>query len=100
MIVDRRTFHVPAGQVESVLQMLENEIRDHGAPPHGYRVCASETGEFNQVVMETEYENMAEMEAHWADWGTKPTTAAFMERWNAITLPGSSRELWRVVLQG
>lgn len=96
MIVNRRTFRVKRGRAKEAARLLAREIaaeKGRGGHSGATRICTSDIGQFDQVAFEWEYASLAEYETGWAEWATRPTTAAFLETWYDITLGGSS-EIW------
>jgi hypothetical protein len=96
MLVQRLTFHVKSGNQEKVVKLMK-ESRAILDDPHGSRIYTSNIGLFNIVVYELEVENLAELDAYWEAWWSKPETAAFMEKWNALMDSGGGSEIWTLV---
>jgi hypothetical protein len=99
MIVNRRTFNIKSGCMEDAVQLVKQETeaeRERSGYSGPVRIYTSETGRFDRLAVEWEYENLAEYEQGWAGWAARPTTPAFMEKWGAVTDKGGINELWNV----
>jgi hypothetical protein len=49
----------------------------------------------NLLILEWEYEGLAERDRVWAEWWELPTTLAYMEKWQELHEWGSIiREIW------
>jgi hypothetical protein len=49
-----------------------------------------------QVVLQWEYEDMAERERMWAEWNDLPTTPPFLQKCSERVEPGITTEIWSV----
>ena len=99
MIVNRRTFYIKSGRMQDAVQLIKQEIaagRETGGPSRGSRIYVSETGQRNRLAVEWDHESLAAYEQFWAEWATRPTTPAFMEKWLALFDSSSINELWNV----
>ena len=99
MIVNRRTFNIKSGHMEDAVQLLKQEDaaeRERGGYSGPIRIYVSETGQFDRLAVEWEYENLAMYKQGWAEWGARPTTPAFMEKWLTLTAEGGTNEIWNV----
>jgi hypothetical protein len=65
--------------------------------PHGYRIYTSETGPRGRIVIETEFENLAEYEDYWKKYASLPETSAFEEEWFELNEPGGGSEILHLV---
>ncbi|MEZ4864207.1 MAG: hypothetical protein R3C14_23040 [Caldilineaceae bacterium] len=93
MIMNRRTFKIQIGEVEHAIEMLRTEGPKVNFPGP-VRVYHTLTGEFNQIIIEYEFPDLATYDAFWQEWSASELAAAFMPGWNAINLPGGSNELF------
>jgi len=94
MIVNRRTFNVKLGaEDDAVEHLLSGKEHPKIRALRAYRPLVSP---FSTVCMEIEFDSMADYEEVWAAWRADPDTAAFMERWYELTLPGGTNEIWEV----
>ncbi|MEZ4621348.1 MAG: hypothetical protein R2867_38415 [Caldilineaceae bacterium] len=59
MIVNRRVFHTRTGKMQETIAHLQAGLKDL---PYPYRIYGSFTGRFNTVVMELEFEDLAQMQ--------------------------------------
>jgi hypothetical protein len=51
-------------------------------------------GQFDQVVHEMEFQDIAEREKFWAEWREKRATPEFWKRFDTLRRPGGSAEIW------
>lgn len=93
MIVQRMTIKVKPGHMEDVLALLKEDRKQMG---RNHRLYEIDLGTFNQVAIELEFEDMAAREKLWTEWGARPETAAFMEKWLEWT-KGGTNEIWNLV---
>ena len=93
MIVQRVTFNTKLGKEENAEELLKELFAMHSAP-HGRRIYTNRTGPFNELIVETEFENNAEMEAYWAklvpSWGGNPE---FLARWYETVDAGGNNQI-------
>ena len=97
MIVNRRTFNVKQGRSQEAVELLAGEIaaeKERGGYSGTTRIYTSSIGQFDQVAVEWEYEDLAEYEKGWAEWEARPTTARVMEKWLELTKSGGTNEIW------
>ena len=96
MLVNRRTFNVKRGQTDEAVALVKAEIEQFSSYTHAFRIYSPETGSFDVVAVEWEYENLEEYERIWAEWGATPEAATFMEKWYDLTERGGTNEIWRL----
>lgn len=89
-IVNRRTFIAGRGHAREVVDMIKGEAK-YRFP---YRIYSSHYGPFDQVVLEIEFKDVAQMEAEWAVWYASDASKEFTARWVEITEPGGTNEVW------
>jgi hypothetical protein len=94
MIVDRRTFIVDRGRMETAVGMLTAQRAD---APHAYRIYTPIIGPFDRITVELEFESLAELEQFWNGWFARPETATFFERWHQLSLSGGENTVWQLV---
>ena len=100
MIVDRRTYNIEYGRHQEALELLKAEfaaIRE-GGYAHPYRIYVSRIGQFSQVAVEWEFENLAEQETFWAGW--RPRGPVFLKDWFGLQRGEIRIEAWDLVEQG
>jgi hypothetical protein len=51
---------------------------------------------YHTIVMELEFESMAEMEEFWVEFVADLDTPELMARWDAATQPGGCNEVWQL----
>jgi hypothetical protein len=94
MFAHRLTFRVKTGHVSEVVEMIKSEIAKGGPPSRVYQSYISPS---NLVIEDLEFESLAELQAHWAEWFAKPETAAFLERWDELVEGTVTNEVWQIV---
>lgn len=100
MLVDRRVFMVKGGKMDEVLELLKAEqarVRQAYNYSGATRNYASYVGTFGQLVLESEWNDLAEWEAFWSEWGASPEGIAFQEEWGPLLESGGRVELWTLV---
>ena len=94
MIVDRRTFVVKKGRMdEAVALAAEERSRIDGT----YRIYRPTIGPIDVVAFEFEGGSLADNERGWVEWSATPEAAEFIKKWNELTEPGGSIEIWTLV---
>ena len=96
MIVHHMTWKAKPGQENALVEMIKEGFAMHPAP-HGRRIFTPDIGANNRVVIDIEFENLAEYEAYWEEWNSKPELPAFAERWLKLVESGGGSETWNVV---
>jgi hypothetical protein len=99
MIVTRHTFNVKNGRMQEAAELVAKEIaaeRERSGYSGHTRVYTSNIGQFNQLAVEWEYENLAEHENFWAQWSARPTTPAFFEKWAEVAEGTGTGEIWNL----
>jgi hypothetical protein len=97
MLVDHRTVMVKRGKMDEVLAFLKTEqarVRQAYNYTGATRNCY--VGPFDQLVVESEWNSVAEWDAFWSDWPVSPEGTAFLENWVSLIESGKS-ELWTLV---
>ena len=103
MLVNRRTFVVNKPYLEEALGLLVElgQLTKRVAPDAVVRVYASEYGPFDTIACEVETENLTTVEQLFTRLNTDPQVAGrfgeLFRRWQEITAPGGTNELWRLV---
>ena len=94
MIVQRMNVNVKQGRMQELLDFLKKDRKKGG---YNYRLYQSNLGTFDQISIEMEFENLAAHEKFWNDWNALSETPAFFEKWNELTKPGGTNEIWWLV---
>ena len=94
MIVNRRTFVARRGRLKEAVALNQAEMERTDSTA---RLYVSETGSFDTIAMEFEFENLKEYEKSWAEYFASPEAAPFLEEWTEITETGGTNEIWRLV---
>ena len=91
MIVERWTFIVKQGCWDKFADLLKTQRAKSGSD---YRIYTCTVGTRGRMAMEREFASMADLEKSWVAWSTTADAAAFAEGFNALTEPGTIREIW------
>jgi hypothetical protein len=97
MIVNRRTFYVKQGRMQELIELIKAEgqaEKERGGYLGSLRIYTPNIAPFGVVVVDWQYESLAEHEKGWAEWAARPTTAAFMQKWMELTEPTGLNEIW------
>ena len=93
MLVNRQTFNVKRGHTAEVVASLKAATEQFSSYKHAFRIYTPETGSFDVVAVEWEYESLEEYDRLWTEWRAT-RAAAFMEGWYDLTEGGGTSELW------
>ena len=96
MLVQRNIEQVKVGWGKEYAELLKS-ITEYGpAPPHGWRVYqATDFAPWCTVVIEFEFESMAEREAWWGSWsGDTPRIREWYDKRKELVKQGGRSELW------
>jgi hypothetical protein len=96
MIVNRRTFAMKRGCMEEVVALVKADW-ERNSWPHARRLYTPNIAPFGVMVVELEFENLAEYEKSWAEWFASPEGVAFMEKWVTLTRSSGTNEIWNLV---
>lgn len=102
MIVDRRTFNVKRGCLEELLTLVKAEqerIRQQYSYTHALRNYTPLVAPFGTLVIEGEWESLADYEKFWNEWPASPEGSAFMKKWSEMLEHGGTHEIWELVDQ-
>ena len=95
MLVERRILNVAQNKMDDALAMLAEERARLGSD-RAMRIYRPNVAAFDQIVVEFEFNDWAEMEAFWDRWQTEGAEA-FFTAWAEVARPGGQRELWETV---
>jgi hypothetical protein len=94
MLVNRRTFVVKRGHMDEVVALIQAEMKRTNDKS---RIYVSETGSFDTIAGEWEFESLAEYEKGWAEYFATPEATTFLQKWNELTETGGTNEIWTLV---
>ena len=83
MIVERRTFYIKPGSLGKAIELAKESAKFVDVP-HGVLLYTHFAGEFNVLMGDVKFENVAELEEFWKKWWSHPDVPEFMERWLAV----------------
>ncbi len=95
MIVERAIVKVKLGCTDQLIELLKSEMAKSKVVGKT-RLYTPNIGKYDTISWEAEWENLADYEKFWNDWGAKPEAAEFFEKWNALVEPGGEREIWNL----
>ena len=95
MLVDRRILNVAHGKMDEALALLAEE-RTRLDLEQSARIYRPNVATFDQIIVEFEFANWAEMEEFWLSWQTTGAEAFFI-KWAEVAVLGGQRELWETV---
>lgn len=93
MIVDRRTFVAKRGHFAEAVALMVAEMERSNITG---RIYVPETGLFDTIAVELEFEGLQEYERIWAEYFTSPEAAPFLEKLSEITETGGTSQIWRL----
>jgi hypothetical protein len=96
MLVHRTTFVVKVGKRDEAVEVLKSGA-DYLEKVPTFRVYGSSIGPRDTLVLELEFENLAEYERFWDEWFATPESAAVMEKWVQLREPGGTSEIWQLL---
>ena len=101
MIVERTIVKAKPGRRDEAADLVLSELvaqRERGNYSRPFRVYTPRfSGQSHtRVILEWEYEDLAECERVWEEWLALPTTPAFWEKWNQLVEPDAINEIWNV----
>ena len=101
MIVERWTIPRESGKADQVLAMLKERDQKLPAPipPHARRIYKRLFAEGGEIVVETEWESLAELEAFYVqNWSALPEDVLgdWKARFSAVTRAGGACEIWQL----
>ena len=99
-IINRRTFMSRQGRHDEAVAHVTSAFKQ-GAFKHGFkkfRVMSSWYGTFNEIVLETEFDSIVQMQTVWDALSASPEAAEFMPKWYELTEAGGRNEV--LVVEG
>ena len=95
MVVNRFTRIVKNDCMQQAIEVVKAEIQRAGTP-HATRVCTAYAGPNNVLIIEFEFEDIAELDQYWTTWFADPASTAFNEALNKLTKAGGANEIWNL----
>ncbi len=90
MLVNRITFHIKVGCMETAIPAAKAEIARMGIPG---TVMTVNFGRADTLIADLPFENLAALEAFFEKWGQDPQTPDFWKVWNTVIEPGTANEV-------
>ena len=94
MIVNRMVFNFQPGKVSEAAALVRAGP-DYGLPetPHGMRMYRPNVSSYDQLIIEVEFEDLAQHAAYWEAWFASPRADEWSEKWQALRAPGVGEEI-------
>ncbi len=90
MYVNRYTFKIKIGCMETAVQTVKAEIARMNIPG---TVMTVNFGRQDVLFVDLPFENLAALEAFFEEWGQDPKTPDFWKVWNTVIEPGTTNEV-------
>jgi len=91
MIVERQTWNVKRGCRQELVAFCKSFAESAGLTT---RIYTDNVAPHGTLVLENEFESLAEMESFWKEWFARAVTPADIEKWFALTERGGYTEIW------
>lgn len=96
MLLNRRTINVKPGRGAELAELLKTGANHlDWVPP--FRVMASRFGTLDRIVLELEFDSLADYERFWTSWRNAPESAGVSARFSEVRESGEVNEIWEVV---
>ena len=95
MIVLRYVRRLKHGRGSEALALVKAEVERH-PPPHAARFYSNYIAPGPTLVMEYEFESLAELEMYRAEWSADPESAAFGAKLMELLEGETDVEIWRL----
>lgn len=95
MLVNQRTFTVVKGHMDEAVALLSESFAKL-EPPVPTRILAGYVAPFDQLILETQHEDMAAYREDWDRLFGAPWFEEAIAKWNALTETGGTNYIWYV----
>ena len=99
MFVDRRVFKIKAGRMQEMIELAETQrapfLQLRGGAG-ALRYLANKVATFDTFVFESEWNSLAEWEAYWEEWRSRPESAEFGRKLVELLESGGEHQLWTI----
>ena len=98
MIVNRMVFNFKPGKLSEAVALVRAGLEEYGLPetPHGMRMYRPHVSSYDQLIIEVEFEDLAQHVAYWKAWFASPRADEWSERWLALRALGVGEEILNV----
>jgi hypothetical protein len=102
VIVQRFSIKAKPGYRQEAIDLVLSEVkaqRERGNYMHAFRAYAPQfSGQpERQLLLEWEFEDLADFESMWDEWFALPTSPAYMEKWHELVEQGTAtNEIWHL----
>ena len=94
--MERRTFYAKPGSLTKMIELCK-ESATFVELPYGFVLYTNFAGEFNVVMADMKFENLAELEELWKELVAHPDWPELIERWNEVVARSGKREILNLV---
>lgn len=95
MIIVREVFHAKPGMASQMVKVFKEMMGNGGPGPRNTRIVTDLAGQFNKVVLETEYESLADFEKEMQEYAKSAQTRGSTSKHVDMYTRGK-REIYRV----
>jgi hypothetical protein len=95
MVVDRRTFSVKPGKQDEVVELIK-KAAFFSPFTISYRIYTPYFARTDEVILEIEFQDLAECDRYWAGWLQK-VTPEWGASWNNLVETGGKAEAYVIV---
>ena len=95
MLINQRTFTVKRGHREEAVAHLVATFAKLN-PPIRTRILMPNVAPLDQLIFETEHEDMASYQQDWDRITNEPWFADAINKWNTLTEAGGTNYIWSV----
>jgi len=94
MILERFVWKVKQGCMQEAVALSKSFAESAGTT---CRIYTSNIGPHSTLVIDQEFETLAQRGKFWVEWDARPETPALWEKWLAVTETGGYTEIWNLV---
>jgi len=94
MILEQLIWKAKKGRKDEVAALCKAECERRGVP---YRIYTPITHPGQILILEFQFEDMAEQARSWAGWDADPQAQAFVKQLRELVEPEHRRELYKVL---
>jgi hypothetical protein len=97
MLVHRAEFTVKHARGGDLVRLLKAGI-EYGlpTPPYGIRIYRPHIATFDVVIVDAEFDSLAQYEAFWEGFWASPRVDEYIEKFRELREPGGSETIWDV----
>lgn len=96
MLVNQRTLTIKRGHVNEAVTLLKESFAKLN-PPVPNRILVASIAPFEQLIYETQHEDMAAYQQDWDRITGAPWFEETLKKWHSLVEPGGTNYIWSVV---